>query len=296
MNSSIGEINRLLHNNESNEEEYKKFNIYDVLVCFKHYLYYTFEVPQKMIKLYINLFINHNAEIKFYPDVVNGYYSDTKQVIKHGGQKGEVIATYNVCGYKDVKIGTNKRYSRNNRQDEGYLEIVSTEAMNKEVANEENKYIVNPSYSLLYNIVSYTIPYELKNILKNDDVDKLIEFYLREGFQRYTNSTICLSLSLTNLSELLGAVKCFKHLVVDGKYDKFDPNIESAILGGNIEIFRIVERQEGFNYARALKIAIAFHNNELAKYCYVKADIDKDDALKYCKYHYNYEMYNYIQY
>ena len=151
---------------------------------------------------------------------------------------------------------------------------------------------------------------EVVEAIRNDDLDYLQKFvtsyefepnrkYLvsKEPYQQYPNTYIPSS-SLMNITLLYGSVKCFKYLYSNNKYENSDENCFNLIVGGSIEIFKILENEHRLDkFIKNIMIySITYHNNDVAKYLISKHDITamlKDIIITTID-RYNFEIINYL--
>ncbi|EAY15313.1 hypothetical protein TVAG_394570 [Trichomonas vaginalis G3] len=101
----------------------------------------------------------------------------------------------------------------------------------------------------------------------NDDVNGFLEYVNNKSSQFNPNATHAHK-SYLNYCAMLGSVSCFKSLILkDAKIDNY--TLEYASIGGDFEIFQIVEQKIGENpeiISNSLLKAIQCHNDEIAYY------------------------------
>ena len=132
---------------------------------------------------------------------------------------------------------------------------------------------------------------EIVEYIRKDDVENLQKFityyefepnktYLvnKEAYQQYPNAHAYTS-RLMDIILLFGAVKCFKYLYSVDKtyYEDSDENCFNLIVGGNIEIFKILENDHRLvrNFNNLLIYSIIYHKNDVAKYLILNNNINK---------------------
>ncbi|KAK8892927.1 hypothetical protein M9Y10_030179 [Tritrichomonas musculus] len=106
------------------------------------------------------------------------------------------------------------------------------------------------------------------NMIKDDDIDSLQQFFIADE-SPLKNLTIFTN--LFRFSAILSAMKCFKYFLLN--YSslfpdfKFDANIvRSAIIGGNIEIFRLSLDRYGGEAIDFIKDSIIFNRTKILKW------------------------------
>ena len=154
---------------------------------------------------------------------------------------------------------------------------------------------------------------EVVDAIRNDDLDYLQKFvtsyefepykaYLvsKEAFQQYPLGRAYAS-RLMDIILLFGAVKCFKYLYsVDRKYyEESDENCFNLIVGGSIEIFKILENEHRLDkFIKNIMIySIIYHKNDVAKYLILNNDINKlilIDIITSAVEKYNFDIVEYL--
>lgn len=175
---------------------------------------------------------------------------------------------------------------------------------------------ISVKFGDISNITPFTTDYyyntlydeEIVTIIKNDDVDKLQSLLSRnddingcfiiETIPNLFDSDLdeYIGLTLIQLAIYHKSIKCFKYLYLSGYYTKDELNDKLLVIGGNIEILKIVERDDKINdYDTLLTTAIRIHNNNLAKSLFYNHSVqDIGDLLRCCLSFYNYEMLDFV--
>ncbi|OHT00823.1 hypothetical protein TRFO_07820 [Tritrichomonas foetus] len=137
--------------------------------------------------------------------------------------------------------------------------------------------------------------HKINVIIKNDDLEALQNLIDISDFdynQTSLPSIFELSMfcqtdpTLIQVAAFYGAVKCFKYFFINGadahKCDEEKKTtVHFAIAGGNIEIIRILQR-ENFNFSGAANIATIYHRNDIFRWIY---DTIVNDLSMVDKYH-----------
>ncbi|KAK8864790.1 hypothetical protein M9Y10_010315 [Tritrichomonas musculus] len=104
--------------------------------------------------------------------------------------------------------------------------------------------------------------------MKNDDVDVLQQLFISNETIKKDYNTFSM---LFNLSAILSATKCFKYFLLNYsshfRHFRFDETfVRSAIIGGNMEIFRLsLEKYQG-EASDFIKDSILFHRTEIMRW------------------------------
>lgn len=117
----------------------------------------------------------------------------------------------------------------------------------------------------------------LYNAIKEDNVDEMMSMVNKTPFESIVKICCDYSPSYYNelvesthvlfitISMLCGSLKCFKYLILINHVNFNDDNLLAAIIGGNLEIFHIVEQHVVLK-ARHLEAAICWCRFDIAEY------------------------------
>lgn len=138
------------------------------------------------------------------------------------------------------------------------------------------------------------------DIIAEDDVEALQEIVAAPGtdLNHYYHVKEGNLLTLIQISAFFGSIKCFKYMLLNGadlyKECIFQKNKKSstitpfAIMGGNIEIIRILEQHNFHTTAEHLKYAIRHHHSEIFQWLLERFPqaISPKNAINCIKYEY----------
>lgn len=109
---------------------------------------------------------------------------------------------------------------------------------------------------------------DIEEVIKKDDIDKLQNMLINDDHKdMYLNvNSIFNEMTLINLAELHGAIKCFKFLLMNNYPQSHGITEECVVYGGNFEILHILENQKKINYYNIIENSIKFHKNDIFDY------------------------------
>lgn len=129
----------------------------------------------------------------------------------------------------------------------------------------------------------------LYNAIKKDDADGMMRILNKTSFEsmvklgcditpaycRFYNEFVeSTHMLFITISMLCGSPKCFKYLMLINHVNFNDDNLLAAIIGGNLEIFHIVEQHTRLR-ARHLEAAICWCRFDIAEYIITRMNIDE---------------------
>lgn len=275
--------------NECFQNEYNIIGLYDIIYTsfrnnvknYKELLYLGWRFMQKY-----NYFCNY---IKYTILPLNCQYfvsyPNTEEVIKF--ENGFTL--YNIKKDTIIKIVKDDNIImvitilEDVETQDNDIKISFSKYGNIKISNIKVNVVINDINALTSPVdVSEFEENDIVSIIKEDNVDGLINFintnlvdalgkeYKIDNSKYYCN--IQHKLSLIDATLLYGAVRCFKYLYLNNCYHLTDNYFEEALIaGGNIEIFRILERDNRLlNTNNILREILYYHNMPLFIYWYNK--------------------------
>lgn len=242
------------------------------------------EIDNELLQTYIKLFIIDNDDLYFIDgeDERNDVMFNNA-IIKNS--KNQTIATISIYDDSDTEYYKIINLNKSSKIPYFYL-------------NDINEYLQNKN---LFNTLQYLETfknYKLINIFINDDDAKLSEYVaIKDHKMAIYTTNVLKSVSLIGMTEMYGAIKCFKFLYLNNYFNTCSNHEKCIIIGNNYEILHICEN-EGINFLKMLKYTIQYHHNELIEYYYRKYDgINEYDFMKLimnCLTYYNYDALEFL--
>lgn len=115
---------------------------------------------------------------------------------------------------------------------------------------------------------------DIEEIIKKDDIEELQNMLINDDHKdmHFNVNSIFNEMTLINLAELHGAIKCFKFLLINNYPQSYGITETCVIYGGNLEILHILENENMVDNYRLIKNSIRFHKNNIFDYIINKID------------------------
>lgn len=299
------EIINELDNGNYEKEKYINFlssGTYDEKVekrCFlisfmKHYINYiaTPQTFEDVVKLYVSLFYIQD-NVKFY------YMEDNKKQYCEFQNMSTYLDNFVIDGMTNMVLGYIRPILDDDDDGESFVLLNRYYNYIKMIVSKVDIINHNKLENIKINIMSINIKYkydgyshELKehtingltlvDILLADDVDNLIKLLslLNLCSKNIIYSWECNYRTLTELTIMYSATKCFKYLLIselykkdltdsENRYYKTEYYISRYIANtGNIEILHLAEKYNLISYDILLEFSIIMHKNDIVKYIF----------------------------